>query len=180
MDARDPQRWVDEPVRRALDGVLYRWLALFCAPVACAVVHRVSSEATLDHAIHLCLPLFLAAYIAVHLVGRLFWRCTLPQEGWIRAAQADRATVALTRTVGWVTLIGAGLAIIAPLGTIAEPRQFLMEVLLWFPLLFPLYSLAVWVTVDCARHRLGRGVDEAQHRFQEYWQQVGRAGHSPG
>ena len=48
-----------------------------------------------------------------------------------------------------------------------------MEVLLWFPLYFPLYCLAVWVTIDCAQHRLGRGVDEAQHRFQEYWHRVG-------
>lgn len=180
MDARDPQQWVDEPLRRALDGVLYRWLALFCVPVAAAVLHKLSGDPSVDHLVHVCVPLALAGYIGIHLVGRCFWRCRLPADGWERAVQADRPTVVITRTIGWATLIGAGLAIAAPLGTLAEPRKFLMEVLLWFPLLFPLYALAVWVTIDCARHRLGRGVDRSQHRFQEYWQEVKRAGHPPG
>lgn len=178
MDARDPQQWVNEPLRRALDGVLYRWLALFCVPVAAAAIHRLASDPTVDRAIHVGVPLFLAAYIGVHLVGRIFWHRE-PADGWVRAGQADRATVALTRTIGWATLFGAGLAIIAPLGTLQEPRQFLMEVLLWFPLYFPLYCLAVWVTVDCARHRLGKGVDASQHRIVEYWHQVGRSGRPP-
>jgi hypothetical protein len=179
MDAREPQDWVDEPLRHALDGVLYRWLALFCIPVAAAVVHKLAGSSTVDGLLHLCVPLALAGYIGVHLVGRLFWHDRLPADGWDRAAASDRSTVAITRTTGWVAMIGAGLAMVAPLGSLGEPRQFLMEVLLWFPLLFPLYSLAVWVTIDCARHRLGRGVDEARHRFQEYWSRVGSSHRPP-
>jgi carbon starvation protein CstA len=178
MDARDPQQWVNEPLRRALDGVLYRWLALFCVPVAAAAIHKMAASGTVDGVIHLCIPIFLAGYVGVHLVGRIFWRKE-PDDGWTRAGQADRATVALTRTIGWVTVVGAGLAIVAPLGTLLEPRQFLMEVLLWFPLLFPLYALAVWVTIDCAQHRLGKGADQSEQRFHEYWRRVSSSGRPP-
>ena len=108
MDARDPQQWVDEPLRRALDGVLYRWLALFCAPVAAAVIHKAVGSDQINDAVHLCLPVFLTGYIVVHLVGRLFWHGSQPADGWIRASQTDRGTVALTRTIGWVALVGAG------------------------------------------------------------------------
>jgi hypothetical protein len=179
MDGRDPHEWVNEPLRQALDGVLYRWLALFCAPVAIAAVHKLAGDPSLDCALHVCLPAFVAGYVGVHLVGRLFWHGRGPLDGWSRAREADRGTVALTRTIGWVALVGAGLAIVAPLGTLEDPHQFLMEVLLWFPLYFPLYCLAVWVTIDCARHRLGKGVDASQHRVLEYWHEVGRTGRPP-
>jgi len=179
MNGREPRDWVNEPVRQALDGVLYRWLALFCAPVAIAAVHKMAGDPSLDCALHVCLPAFLAGYVGIHLLGRLFWHGRGPADGWSRAVEADRGTVALTRTIGWVALFGAGMAIIAPLGTFEDPHRFLMEVLLWFPLYFPLYCLAVWVTIDCARHRLGKGVDAAQHRVFEYWHEVGRSGKPP-
>jgi hypothetical protein len=43
--------------------------------------------------------------------------------------------------------------------------------------MLPLYSLAVWVTLDCAEHRLGRGVEESRRRVDLYWRHIaGRAG----
>jgi hypothetical protein len=176
MDARDPQQWVDEPVRHALDAVLYRWLALFCAPVAVAVVHKLASDhPTIDSAVHLGLPLFLVAYISVHLVGR-FWRRRGAPDGWACAEHADHGTVAVTRTIGWVAVIGSAMACVAPLGSMGDPRTFLEEVLLWSMVLVPLYCLAVWVTIDCARHRLGRAVDASRKRVFDYWHDVAGAG----
>ena len=178
MAARDPESWVSEPLRRALDGVLYRWLALFCTPVAAAALHKAFGAGPIDQAVHAGIPLFLIGYIGVHLAGRRRRNRGSP-DGWLQARQVDHGTVAVARTIGLVTVIGAGLSLVAPLGTLREPRQFLMEVLLWFPLLFPLYAAAVWVTIDCARHRLGRGVEDAQHRIQQYWRQVGDSGRPP-
>lgn len=178
MTARDPEHWIREPVRRALDGVLYRWLALFCTPVVAAALHKVAGSGPVDQAVHAGIPLFLIGYLAVHLAGRVRRNRGSP-GGWLTASEVDRGTVALVRTVGLVTIIGAGLAIVAPLGTLAEPRQFLMEILMWFPLLFPAYAAAVWVTIDCAEHRLGRGVDEERRRIQQYWRQVGDSGRPP-
>jgi len=180
MNARDPEEWVNEPMRRALDGVLYRWLALFCAPVAVAVVHRLNDVGWIDEALHLGLPAFLVGYIVVHLVGRLFWRGRDSSDGWMRAEETDRVSVAVTRTIGWVAVIGTGLAMIATLGTLHEPKELLMEVLVWFMLYFPLYAVAVWVTIDCAHHRLARGVNESRRRIQAYWHELGASGRPRG
>lgn len=176
LERRDPVSWVNEPVREALDGVLYRWIALFGASVLSAVAHKLANEGPVDRLVHVGLPLFLASYIALHLVGRL-WRRRGDPEGWARAREADRATALVARSVGWVALFGCALAVIATLGTLGEPRQMLTEILLWTPLMLPLYSLAVWVTLDCAEHRLGRGVEESRRRVDLYWRHVaGRAG----
>jgi hypothetical protein len=173
---RDPAAWMNEPVRRALDGVLYRWLALFAVSVTAAVGHKLANGGPADRLVHVGLPMFLVAYIAVHLVGRV-WRRRGDPGGWRQARDADRWTELLARSVGWVALFGGALAVIATLGTLGEPRQMLMEILLWTPLMLPLYSLAVWVTLDCAEHRLGRGVEESRRRVDLYWRHIaGRAG----
>lgn len=174
----DPQAWASEPLRRALDAVLYRWIALFGLPVVAALAHALNGGAEpLNSLVHVGLPAILIGFIGVHLVG-LLWRDRGAPDGWRQAASADHATVVVTRSVGWVALMGAALAMIAPLGTLSDPRAFALEVLLWFPLLFPLYCLAVWITLECARHRLGRAAEESKRRFQEYWRDVARHGHS--
>ena len=176
LESRDPAAWVNEPVRRALDGVLYRWLALFAASVMAAVAHKIANDGPIDRLVHIGLPLFLVGYVMVHLAGRL-WRRRGDPGGWRQARDVDRGTLLLARSVGWVALFGGALAVIATLGTLGEPRQMLMEILLWTPLMLPLYSLAVWVTLDCAEHRLGRGVEESRRRVDLYWRHVaGRAG----
>lgn len=177
MDERwtgDPRAWAVEPLRRALDAILYRWIALFGLPVVAAVAHVVgASREWVDTLVHIGLGAFLLGYIGVHLVGKL-WRRHGAPDGWQQAQQADRGTVAVARTVGWVVLFGAALALVSPLGSMADPKQFGMEVLLWFPLLFPLYCLAVWCTIDCARDRLGRAAEESRRRFRDYWRDLAR------
>jgi hypothetical protein len=179
LKAPDPRAWADQPIRCAIDGILYRWIALFALPVVAALLHRLAGGAEpLDSIVHVGLLAFLVAFIGVHLFGRL-WRQHGAPDGWQQADAVDHQTVVVTRSVGWVVVIGAALAFIAPLGTFAQPKEFGMEVLLWFPILFPLYMLAVWVTLDCARDRLGRGVDESQSRLHRYWRRVaGRGGRS--
>jgi hypothetical protein len=171
----DPQRWALEPVRRALDGVLYRWVALFGTAVAAALVHALNGGAQpIDRMVHIGLPAFLAVFVLVHLVG-LIWRRHGATDGWEQASSADHATVLVARSVGWVILVGAALAVVAPLGTLSHFKAFWMEVLLWFPLYFPLYCAAVWLTIGCARDRLGRGVEESQRRLHQYWRDLSRS-----
>jgi hypothetical protein len=174
MDGRDPREWATEPLRSALDGILYRWITLFALAVVAAVVHALArGTEPLNTVVHVGQGAFLVGFIGVHLLGRL-WRGRGAADGWQQAREADHATVTVARTVGWAVLVGAALALIAPLGSLADPKGFGMEVLLWCPVLFPLYCLAVWVTLDCAKHRLGRAVNESQRRFHEYWQGIAR------
>ena len=180
MEPQDPRTWAAEPLRRALDAILYRWLALFGLPVAAAMAHAVgASREWVDTLVHVGLGAFLVGFIGVHLVGRL-WRRHGAPDGWQQARAADRGTVAVARTIGWVVLLGAALALVAPLGSVSDPRQFGMEVLLWFPILFPMYCLAVWCTIDCARDRLGRAADESRQRFRDYWRDLARKAHPGG
>jgi len=180
MEWRDPRSWADEPILRALDAILYRWILLFGLPVLAAVLHAViDGRGWLDTAVHAGVAGSLLAFIGVHLIGRLQRRHGSP-DGWATAGDADRSTVAVARGIGWVVVIGAALALVAPLGSLAEPKAFGMEVLLWFPLLFPLYSLAVWCTIDCARDRLGRAADESRQRLHTYWQDVANRGQGGG
>jgi hypothetical protein len=180
MERQDPRTWATEPIRRALDAILYRWLALLGLPVAAAVAHALgASREWVDTLVHVGLGAFLVGFIGVHLLGRL-WRRHGAPDGWDQAEAADRGTVTVARSVGWVVLLGAALALAAPLGSLSDPRQFGMEVLLWFPILFPLYCLAVWCTIDCARDRLGRAAEESRQRFLEHWRDVARRGHRGG
>lgn len=174
MNEQDPRDWATEPLRRALDGILYRWVALFGLPVVAAAIHATGGgKGWIDPFIHVGLGAFLVGFIGVHLLGRL-WRRRGTPDGWQQAEEVDHGTVTVARLIGWTVMIGASLALIAPLGTLADPKQFGMEVLLWFPLLFPLYCLAVWVTLDCARDRLGRAVEESRRRFHQYWHDIAR------
>lgn len=174
MEATDPRTWATEPLRRALDGILYRWVALFGLPIVAAVLHAVgASRDWVDTLVHVGLGAFLLGFIGVHVVGRI-WRRHGAPDGWAQATEADRGTVAVARVVGWTVVIGAALALIAPLGSLSDARAFGMEILLWFPLLFPLYCLAVWCTIDCARDRLGRAADESRQRFHDYWRDIAR------
>jgi hypothetical protein len=180
MEWQDPGTWATEPMRRALDGILYRWVALFGLPVLAAILHAIgASHEWLDTLVHVGLAAFLVGFIVVHLVGRI-WRRHGAPDGWTQAAEADRGTVAVARVVGWTVVIGAGLAIIAPLGSLGDAKQFGMEILLWFPLLFPLYCLAAWCTIDCARDRLGRAASESRQRLQDYWRDTARRAHGGG
>jgi hypothetical protein len=173
---QDPSYWATEPLRCALDAIVYRWVALFGLPVVAAVIHATGGgKGWLDPFIHAGQGAFLVGFIGVHLLGRL-WRRHGSPGGWQQAVEVDRGTVTVARLIGWTVMIGTGLALIAPLGTLADPKQFGMEVLLWFPLLFPLYCLAVWVTIDCARDRLGRAVEESQRRFHQYWRDIAQQG----
>jgi hypothetical protein len=170
----DPRSWAAEPLRRALDAILYRWIALFGLAVVAAVAHVVgASREWVDTAVHMGLGAFLLGFIGLHLVGRV-WRRHGSADGWRQARDADRGTVAVARTVGWVVLVGAAMALVSPLGTLADPKQFGMEILLWFPILFPLYCLAAWCTIDCARDRLGRAAEESRQRFRDYWRDLAR------
>lgn len=178
MTEGDPRDWVNEPLRRAVDGILYRWIGLFGLTVVGAVAHALgAANPRVDTAVHFGLPLVLVAFIAVHLVGRP-WRRRGAADGWERAAEADGGTVVFTRAVGLAVVIGCPLALVAPLASVGDGASFITEVLLWFPLLWPLYALAVWVTLDCARHRLGRAVDESHRRMLAYWHGV--ADHARG
>jgi hypothetical protein len=180
MQPLEPRAWAEEPLRRALDAILYRWLALFGLPVTAAVVHAIGAErAWLDGLVHVGTGAFLAGFISVHLLGRI-WRRHGAADGWAEARSADRGTVAVAHGIGWVVLVGAALALIAPLGTLADPKRFGMEVLLWFPILFPLYCLAVWCTIDCARDRLGRAAEESRQRLHDYWRDVAHRAHGGG
>jgi hypothetical protein len=178
MQRLEPRAWAEEPLRRALDAILYRWLALFGLPVLAAVVHAIAAgRAWLDTLVHVGIGACLVGFIGVHLVGRI-WRRHGAPDGWDEARGADRGTVAVAHGIGWVVLVGAALALVAPLGTLADPERFGMEVLLWFPLLFPLYCLAVWCTIDCAHDRLGRAADESRQRLHAYWREVARGARS--
>lgn len=168
----EPQRRVSEPIRRALDAIILRWLAVYvvaasaaACPVLCAFDERLMP---------LCraaLPVFLVGFIGVHLVHR---RRARRSDGWRRAFEADPGNARMAIIVGACGLAGVALS----LASLFCPYESFVHALgiigIWVPIFAPLYAVAVWVAVDCAGRRLARSADDADRSFRDYWRGVAR------
>jgi hypothetical protein len=166
----EPQRRIDEPLRRALDAILVRWLGLYvlagtsaALPLLCRVDH---AHMALWRA---ALPLFLLGFIAVHLVHRHRAR---RDDGWERAMRADAGTARVALSVGLAGLFAVALALVAIFCPYESPLEAIALLGIWAPILVPLYAVSAWVAIDCARRRLAASADEADRRLREYWQGV--------
>jgi hypothetical protein len=166
----ESQRRIDEPLRRALDAILLRWLGLYvlagssaALPLLCQVDHE---HMALWRAV---LPLFLLGFIAVHLVHR---HRAPREDGWDRAAHADPGSARLTLGVGLAGLFAVALSLVAIFCPYESPLEAVALLGIWAPILIPLYAVSAWVAADCARRRLAASADEADRRLREYWQGV--------
>lgn len=170
MALEDPRREVVEPLRRALDAIVLRWLGVYVLAATCVVCPFLCGWGlAVEDVVHACLPIFLVGFIGVHLLWR---RPTLRHDGWRRAFEAEPGAARLALAVGGVAMAGvlfAMVAIYCPLGE----RTALAEALgIWFPILAPLYAGAIWVAIDCSVCRLGRSADASDRRFRSYWKHL--------
>ncbi len=166
----ETQGRIEEPLRRALDAILLRWLGLYvlagssaALPLLCQVDHE---HMALWRA---ALPVFLVGFIAVHLLHR---RRAARDDGWERAVRADPGSARLTFGVGLAGLFAVALSLVAIFCPYESPLEAIALLGLWTPILVPLYALSAWVAVDCARRRLAASADEADRRLREYWRGV--------
>lgn len=164
-------RMVD-PVRRALDAILTRWLGIYVLAASVVVGPLLTGVAAELVPLWRCaLPVFLLGFITVHLVHR---RQEARSDGWRRACEVDAARVAVLMLVGALAVVLVAACLLA----IFWPYEDLVEVVLVGamapPILVPLYVVSVWVAVDCATRRLARSADEADRALRDYWRDVAR------
>lgn len=171
----DPRRAMAEPYRRALDALVLRWVGIYAlaasvvvCPFLCSVgVHE-------EHLIHACLPVFLAGFIAVHLLWR---RPASRRDGWRRAFEQDPRDARIAILVGGAAIAGVALALTAIFCPLGDEMSLAVSLGIWFPILAPLYAGAIWVSIDCSVRRLGSSADNADHTFRDYWRHLAEGEH---
>jgi hypothetical protein len=181
MSVPDPRQVVEEPVRRALGGVIARGVALVAvvgALAACPLVFH--PDVPTRDALAVAAPVLLIAYALLVNARRLARGGTSPmarEEAWVRASEVDAADAQLGRMIA--TCVPAGLLV--ALGVLAWPHltdanQNLAAawVVLGLPSMTFAWMFASTTWLDACRDDLARAEGESDARFRRYWANPGR------
>ena len=160
-----------EPLRRALDAILLRWLGLYVL-AASVIVCPILCGVGLEHMPwwRAALPLFLAGFIAVHLLHRTR---AARADAWERAVAADPGSIRLLLLVGFLAITFVGLCLVSIFWPYEDPFEIVIVTAIGAPILVPLYVVSVWVAIDCATRRLARSADDSDRALRDYWRSVG-------
>ncbi len=176
----DPRGLVESPVRRELQWLVVRGLALFLVvgalatcPVVCAL-----EQGTCD-ALAMAAPLLLLGYsLTVH--ARRLVLGPVPEErrasAWSRASEVDADDALLGRMVcGWVPvgLLAALILLIWPHITDANPALACAWVVIGLPPTAVAWLVASSTWLDAARDDLARAELRSDALFRRYWANVG-------
>jgi hypothetical protein len=177
----DPRGLVEAPVRRELQWLVVRGLALFTAVAALATWPVVCTlDARTCDALAMTAPLLLFAYALTVRARRLILG-PVPEHqrasAWERAREVDADDATLGRLVcGWVPigLLAALVLLVWPHITDANPALACAWVVIGLPPIAVAWLVASSTWLDSAREGLARAELRSDALLRSYWANLGR------
>lgn len=176
MTIPDP-RTITEPLRRTLDRLLLKWLAIYVLAASAVIGPALCSiDKGAEDLVHAVLPVFLLGFIGFHLLHR---RPHVREDGWRRAFEADAGDARVAIGVALAATLGVLAALVAIFCPHGQPMALGVALGIWLPIMGPLYSVAIWLAVDCSVRQLGESADAADRELRLYWRRVSQRGGDP-
>lgn len=179
-EAEDPRGLVEAPVRRELQWLVVRGLALFLVVAALAVCPIVCAlDAEARDALAIAAPILLFGYaLAVH--ARRVVLGPVPEDrrvsAWTRAQEVDADDALLGRLVcSWlpIGLLAALILLVWPHITDANPALACAWVVIGLPPIALAWLVASSSWLDAARDDLARAELRSDALLRTYWANLG-------